>query len=163
MDNLQKELEHILSSVQQINQASEESVQTEIDFKESVESELSILEGLGEFHNQEQMYKLFYKGIQKFHSEYLPKDKEISTVIRNLVATILSKKLKKNITYGTRGGDSRQASVQDYENVISAYSDWADKNPQNLLGLADTLLNKGKELGIIPEEYSIQDFVPTEK
>ena len=164
-NSLEKELETILSSVERIISSDKKNIEPELELEPGKidEKTAAIVQQFGEVHDQSQMYALFYQGIQKMQSEYLPKDATITEVIRNLSATILSKKMKKQVTYGVRGGDSRQASVSDYRNLIDAYSEWVKSNPNNLLGLAHTLLQKGKDLGIIPPEYEINDFVPAEK
>lgn len=155
MDIAEKELDSILSAVDRIVASNINEGTPTLGIENEI-PENSILESLGAFHDQEQMYNLFYKGIQKILGN-LPKGEEITKIIRNLNSTILSKRIKdKN---GVRGGDSRQASIQEYKDLIDAYESWMKNNPNNLLGLALNLLNKGKELSIIPQNYELKDFL----
>lgn len=153
MNEVEKVLENILTAVDRVVESSDQlKIETSIDTANS-----DVLKDVRGVHDQEEMYNLFYKGIQRILSEYLPKGEDITKIIRNLNATILSKHMKNE--YGVRGGDSRQASVNDYKNLIDAYEKWYSVNPENLLGLAYELLKKGKELEIIPDEMEISDFL----
>ncbi|MDR0892835.1 MAG: hypothetical protein LBN24_09500 [Mediterranea sp.] len=103
-------------------------------------------------------YNLYYGNIQKFMNDFLPKDNDITKPIRNLVSTLLSHHEKDKVKYGVRGGDSRMASTEDMEHIIDVLSDWSE-TPQDYLKLAYILIQKNKELGYIPEERTIQDYV----
>lgn len=157
METTEKKLEEILSSVERIVANREDSnYQGTLDINAPTDIS-NLLGDLGEIHDQEQMYQLYYKGIQRLLATYLPANEDITKVIRNLSSTILSKHMKDK--RGVRGADSRQASVGDYQNLMDVYASWATKNPSNLLGLATELLEKGKEKNIIPEDATLQDFL----
>ncbi|MCR5362448.1 MAG: hypothetical protein K6E73_10650 [Bacteroidales bacterium] len=151
MDSAQKKLEAILSDIERI------AIENESSENVGIELASDFSASLPDIHDQQQMYELFYKGIQRFLAEYLPKGEDITKVIRNLNATILSGHMKNE--RGVRGGDSRQASVEDYKNAMDAYVRWHSSSPTNYLGLANNLLEKGKELGIIPQESDLSDFL----
>lgn len=105
----------------------------------------------------DQSYKLYYQNIQKFLGEYLPKDNDISKVIRNLICVLLAHKELSGITYGVRGADSRMATTTDMENIIDVLSEWSE-TPTDYFKLAHILLRKNKELKYIPEDRDLKDY-----
>jgi len=66
---------------------------------------------------------------------------------------------EKNLTYGKRGADSRQAKTPDMENLIEVLIDWST-TPNDYFRLSNILLNKNKELEYIPQERSLADYIP---
>lgn len=105
----------------------------------------------------DQSYKLYYQNIQKFLGEYLPKDNDISKVIRNLICILLAHRELSGITYGVRGADSRMATTTDMENIIDVLSEWSE-TPTDYFKLAHILLRKNKELKYIPEDRDLKDY-----
>lgn len=108
--------------------------------------------------NPEKSYDLYYNGIQGFLRSFLPKEESLAKPIRELVAILLTGKEKENILTGRRGGDSRQATTMDMENVISVFSEWAE-TPHDYMRLSHILLMKNIECGYIPENRTIADYV----
>ncbi|MDK2837838.1 MAG: hypothetical protein PWQ53_481 [Bacteroidota bacterium] len=107
----------------------------------------------------EKSYELYYRNIQPFLNLFIPKDNEINRPIRELVCILLTGKEKKNLTYGKRGADSRQAKTPDMENLIEVLIDWST-TPNDYFRLSNILLNKNKELEYIPQERSLADYIP---
>ena len=103
-------------------------------------------------------YTLYYQNIQKFLGDFLPKDNDISKTIRELICILLAHKELSGITYGTREADSRMATTTDMENLIDVLSEWSE-TPTDYFKLANILLKKNKELGYIPEEREIKDYL----
>lgn len=101
-------------------------------------------------------YDLYYGNIQKFLGLFLPKDNDISKPIRELVCILLTGKEKDK--KGIRHGDSRQARTNDMEHLIDVLSEWSE-TPQDFFRLAITLIDKNKELGYIPAERTIKDYL----
>ena len=94
----------------------------------------------------------------KFLGDFLPKDNDISKTIRELICILLAHKELSGITYGTREADSRMATTTDMENLIDVLSEWSE-TPTDYFKLANILLKKNKELGYIPEEREIKDYL----
>ncbi len=107
----------------------------------------------------EKSYELYYRNIQPFLNLFIPKDNEINKPIRELICILLTGKEKKNLTYGKRGADPRQAKTPDMENLIEVLIDWST-TPNDYFRLSNILLNKNKELEYIPQERSLADYVP---
>lgn len=109
-------------------------------------------------HNPEKLYDLYYKNIQKFLGEVLPKNNEITKVIREEVCILLAHKELSGLTYGVRGSDSRQATEEDMKHMVDVLTEWS-ATPTDYLKLAYILLDKCKELGYIPKEREIKDYL----
>jgi len=107
----------------------------------------------------EKSYELYYRNIQPFLNLFIPKDNEINKPIRELICILLTGKEKKNLTYGKRGADPRQAKTPDMENLIEVLIDWST-TPNDYFRLSNILLNKNKELEYIPQERSLADYIP---
>ena len=103
-------------------------------------------------------HDLYYKNIQKFLGEFLPKNNDISKVIRNEICILLTHKELSGLTYGVRGGDSRMSTSEDMEHIIDVLSEWSE-TPTDYFKLSIILLNKCKELGYVPEEREIKDYL----
>lgn len=155
MDNTKRKVEELMTAVDRIVE-SRESKPDLFGFDEERES---LREKLGiSSHDPQQVYNLFYGNIQTFLSNILPKDATINGPIRNLVCTLLSHHEKENITSGKRGADSRMATNEDMEELINILYEWSE-TPHDLLGLANKLLEKNKELKYVPKERTLQDYV----
>lgn len=89
----------------------------------------------------EKSYELYYRNIQPFLNLFIPKDNEINKPIRELICILLTGKEKKNLTYGKRGADPRQAKTPDMENLIEVLIDWST-TPNDYFRLSNILLNK---------------------
>ncbi|MDB4498187.1 hypothetical protein N9251_02460 [Gammaproteobacteria bacterium] len=111
-----------------------------------------------DIQNPEQSYSLYYNNIQNFLNTYLPKNTEVSKVIRNLINTLLSHHERENIKYGKRGADGRMAKTQDMENLIDIFVEWS-KSPNDYYKLALILLQKNKDLKYIPKDRKINDYI----
>ena len=92
------------------------------------------------------------------YADFLYKDNDISKTIRELICILLAHKELSGITYGTREADSRMATTTDMENLIDVLSEWSE-TPTDYFKLANILLKKNKELGYIPEEREIKDYL----
>ncbi len=103
-------------------------------------------------------YALYYMNIQKFLGEFLPKDEAVSRVIREEICILLAHKERSGLTYGARGSDSRMATSEDMEHIIDVLSEWSD-TPVDYFRLANILLNKNKELGYVPLERELKDYM----
>lgn len=156
MELSKKSLDDLISAAEKIieaNRTSEPNLFGEVSNPDKIKEILGVSE-----QNPELSYDLYYKNIQKFLGEFLPKGNVISKVIRNLVCIMLSHKELSGLTYGTRGGDSRMAKSEDMENMIDVLSEWSE-TPTDYFALATILLNKCKELEYIPQERQLNDYV----
>ena len=113
--------------------------------------------GLAE-QDPEKSYKLYYGNIQKALRKFLPPRKKTSQVARELVAILLSHKEKENVNSGRRGADSRMARTDDMVNLIDVLSEWSE-TPEDIMRLIYILLNKNKELGYVPNDRRISDYL----
>lgn len=109
-----------------------------------------------EIQDPEKSYDLYYRNIQSFLNRFLPKDNVISKPIRELVCILLTHKEKDR--KGIRHADSRQARTAEMENLIDVLSEWSE-TPTEFFRLALLLLQKNKDLGYIPTDRTIQDYL----
>ena len=149
-------LEELISAVDKIVD-NRQSKQLDIFPEEVTSKDISKTLGIP-LQDSDKSYNLYYNNIQNFMSKFLPKDDTITKPIRNLLCTLLSHHEKSNIKSGTRGGDSRMASTKDMEHIIDVLSEWSE-TPHDYMKLSNILLAKNIELGYIPEERSIQDYL----
>lgn len=157
MENLKRSLDDLISVADKIIEAhkpQERDLFGEIRNPEAIKKIFGISE-----QNPDVSYDLYYVNIRRFLREFLPKDEDISVVIRELVCILLTHKEKPGLTYGIRGRDSRMSNTEDMENIISVLSEWS-KTPTDYLKLAIILLNKCKELGYVPQERTLSDYIP---
>lgn len=156
MELSKKKLEDLISAADKIIEANS---QIQEDLFGQVKNPNAISEILDiPLQDPQKSYKLYYQNIQKFLAEVLPKNNDVSKVIRELVCILLAHKELSNLTYGTRGSDSRMATTEDMENLIDVFSEWAE-TPTDFLKLITILLKKNKDLGYIPQERDIQDYL----
>lgn len=156
MELSKKNLDDLISAAEKIieaNTVSKPDLFGEIKNPDGIKEILGIPE-----QNPKLSYDLYYKNIQKFLDEFLPKDIEITPVIRELVCILLSHKEKTGLTYGIRGADSRMSKTEDMENIIDVLSEWSE-TPTDYFRLATILLNKCKELGYVPQERILSDYI----
>jgi len=103
-------------------------------------------------------YSLYYHNIQKALRSFLPAKTPVTKVIRELVAVLLTGHEKENIKSGKRGADSRMATTDDMVHLIDVLSEWSS-TPEDPMKLVYILFDKNKELGYIPSERSLADYV----
>ncbi len=154
MELSKKKLEDLISAVEKIveaNNQQEPNLFNELTESVDIANILDV-----PIQDPNKSYELYYENIQKFLRMFLPKDNEISKPIRELVCVLLTGKEKDS--KGIRHGDSRQSKTSDMEHLIDVLSEWSE-TPQDFFRLAITLINKNKELGYIPSERNIQDYV----
>ena len=108
----------------------------------------------------EKSWELYYENIQQFLNRFLPKDTDISKVIREQVCILLAHKERSGLTYGKRHADSRMAKTKDMEHLIDVLSEWS-ATPTDYFRLSHILLNKCKELKYVPEDREICDYIQT--
>lgn len=156
MELQKKTLEELMSAADKIIAANSH---TEPDLFGEVQNPKAINEILGiSEQNPNLSYELYYPNIQRLLGQFLPEGEVISKVIRNLVCTLLTHRELSNLTYGIRGADSRMSKTEDMENMINVLTEWSE-TPTDFLKLALILLNKCKELGYIPHERELRDYV----
>lgn len=158
MELSKKSLDDLISAADKIieaNSSLEKDLFGEVRNLETVREILGISE-----QNPKLSYELYYGNIQKFLGEFLPKGEDISHVIRELVCILLAHKELSGLTYGVRGADSRMSDTNDMQNMIEVLSEWS-KTPTDYFKLATILLDKCKELGYVPQERALNDYVPT--
>lgn len=156
MEINKKRLEDLISAADKIIAANEEKT-TDLFGEVNNIDEIRRIFDLP-IQDPQKSYDLYYKNIQKFLGEILPKDNEISKVIREEVCILLAHKELSGLTYGVRGADSRQATTEDMEHIINVLTEWSE-TPTDYFKLAHILLNKCKELGYIPEDREIKDYL----
>ena len=155
MEIAKKKLEDLITAAEKIVEANsqpQEDLFGEVRDPNAVAKILDI-----PLQDPDQSYKLYYQNIQKFLGENLPKDNDISKVIRNLICILLAHRELSGITYGVRGADSRMATTTDMENIIDVLSEWSE-TPTDYFKLAHILLRKNKELKYIPEDRDLKDY-----
>lgn len=148
------QLEEVVNKIVTANNLEQKNLFGETRLTREVVELLDIRE-----QDPELSYNLYYRNIQPFLNLFIPKDDTINRPIRELICILLTGKEKKNITYGTRGADSRSSLTSDMEDIIEVLSDWSE-TPNDYFRLTNILLNKNKELGFIPEDRTIQDYIP---
>lgn len=156
MELQKKSLEELMSAADKIiaaNSHTEPDLFGEVQNPETIQEILGISE-----QNPSLSYELYYPNIQKLLRQFLPEGEDISKVIRNLVCTLLSHKELSGLTHGVRGADSRMSKTEDMENMISVLTEWSE-TPADFFKLALILLNKCKELGYIPHDRELSDYV----
>ena len=156
METNRKRLEDLISAADKIIAANEERATDLFGEVNNVDEIRKILDV--PVQDPQKSYDLYYKNIQKFLGDILPKDNDISRVIREEICILLAHKELSGLTYGVRGADSRQATTEDMEHIIDVLTEWAE-TPTDFLKLAHILLSKCKELGYIPEEREIKDYL----
>lgn len=157
MELSKKSLDDLISAADKIieaNSSPENNLFGEVQNPEAVREILGISE-----QNPNLSHELYYANIQKFLGKFLPKGEDITRVIRNLVCILLAHKELSGLTYGIRGADSRMSKTEDMENMIDVLSEWSE-TPTDYLKLATILLDKCKELGYVPQERRLNDYVP---
>ena len=158
MELSKKSVDDLISAADKIIEANKNSRNDlfgEIDNPGYIKKILDISE-----QDPERSYRLYYANIQSFLGKFLPKGEDISKVIRNLVCILLSHKEMSGLTHGRRGSDSRMSKTDDMENMIEVLSEWSE-TPTDYLKLATILLDKCKELGYVPKERVLSDYVST--
>lgn len=158
MELSKKSLDDLISAADKIieaNNNSEKNLFGEVQNSETIREILGISE-----QNPKLSHELYYGNIQKFLGTFLPKGEDISRVIRELVCILLTHKELSGLTYGVRGADSRMSETKDMQNMIEVLSEWSE-TPTDYFKLATILLDKCKELGYIPQERALKDYVPT--
>ena len=156
MELNKKRLDDLISAADKIivaNSVPQENLFGEVKNLDEIRNILDL-----SLQDPEKSYDLYYKNIQKFLGEFLPKNNDISKVIRNEVCILLVHKELSGLTYGVRGGDSRMATSEDMEHIIDVLSEWSE-TPTDYFKLSIILLNKCKELGYVPEEREIKDYL----
>lgn len=156
MELNEKKLEELISAADKIvaaNNVSQEDWFGEVRNADAVGKILGLSS-----QNPEKSYDLYYKNIQRFLGEFLPKDNKISKVIREEVCVLLAHKERSGLTYGARNGDSRMATTEDMEHLIDVLTEWSE-TPTDYFKLSVILMNKCKELGYVPQERDIQDYL----
>lgn len=156
MELNKKKLEDLISAADKIiaaNNTPKEDLFGEVKNLNAIQSILDL-----QLHDAKKSYNLYYMNIQKFLNEFLPKENEISKVIREEVCILLAHKERSGLTHGIRKADSRMASPQDMENMIDVLIKWAE-TPTDYFKLAVILLDKCKELGYVPREREIKDYL----
>lgn len=103
-------------------------------------------------------YTLYYNNIRKFLNACIPRNHEMRNVIFEEVNIMLAHKEKSNITSGIRGADSRMATTRDMENIIDVFTEWS-ATPTDYLRLVYILLHKNKELGYVPQNRELNDYI----
>ncbi|WP_047451796.1 hypothetical protein [Alistipes sp. ZOR0009] len=156
MEISKQKLDDLISAVEKIVEANSSQEHNLFPTLKSPENISEILEI--PLQDPQKSYNLYYSNIQKFLGTFLPKDNEISKPIRELVCILLTGKEKSNLTYGTRGADSRMARTNDMENMIDVLSEWSS-TPNEFFRLGIILLEKNKKLGYISEERTLQDYI----
>lgn len=160
---LQKEkLEDFINAAKHIiesQQHDQEKLLFEVTQEDDAEiEELTKLIDAPIVEDPEKSYDLFYNGIQAFLLRILPQDAQIRKPILELKSIFLSGKEKKHIKYGKRGADSRMSYMDRMEDVIDILTQWS-QTPNEYLKLAHLFLQKNKELGYIPEDREISDYI----
>lgn len=122
--------------------------------------EIAGLKGLseGQFEaDPEKAYNLYYSGIERTLTLSLPKEKSITRPVRELKCILLTGK-EKNSKTGVRGADSRMQNISTMEAIVDILDEWS-RTSLNPMELANLLLVKNKELGFIPTEREISDYL----
>lgn len=162
MELKKDKLEELIGATQRIIEAQQNDKKKLLfglteENKEEIE-ELNELLNVSLIEDPDKSYDLFYNGIQKFLLSVLPKDTKIRQPILELKSILLTGKEKKNINSGKRGADSRMTYMSSMENVIDIITEWS-MSPHDYMKLAYLLLNKNKQLGFIPENRDISDYM----
>ncbi|WP_303180607.1 hypothetical protein [uncultured Butyricimonas sp.] len=157
-----EKLEDFINAARQIvesQQHDQEKLLFEITQEDDAEiKELTKLIDAQTIEDPDKSYDLFYNGIQAFLLKILPQDTKIRKPILELKSIFLSGKEKENIKYGKRGADSRMSYMERMEDVIDILTQWS-QTPNEYLKLAHLFLVKNKELGYIPEDREISDYI----
>lgn len=156
METNRKRLEDLISAADKIIAANEEKNADLFGEVNNIDEIRKIFDL--PIQDPQKSYDLYYKNIQKFLSDILPKDNSISKVIREEICILLAHKELSGLTYGVRGADSRQATTEDMEHIIDVLTEWSE-TPTDYFKLAHILLDKCKGLGYIPEEREIKDYL----
>lgn len=154
MELSKKKIDELISAVDKIvaaNSQTETNLFNELTGAENITEILNI-----PIQDPEKSYDLYYGNIQKFLNRFIPKDNQINKPIRELICILLTHKEKDK--RGIRHADSRQARTTEMENLIDVLSQWSE-TPTDYFRLSHLLLQKNKELGYIPEEKTIQDYL----
>lgn len=154
MELSKKKIDELISAVDKIVSANS---QNETNLFNELVAPNDIVKILGiSVQDPNESYRLYYGNIQKFLNCFLPKDNQISKLIRELVCILLTHKEKDK--KGIRHADSRQARTVEMENLIDVLSQWSE-TPTDFFRLSQLLLQKNKELKYISEEKTIQDYL----
>lgn len=123
-------------------------------------NELDELKNLTEGHfeaDPAMSYKLYYNGILRTLKLSLPNDPKISKPVRELVCILLTGKEKDPKTK-IRGADPRMQNISTMELMVDVLDTWS-RSSLNPIELASMLLEKNKELGNIPKEREVSDYL----
>lgn len=156
MELNKKKLEELITAADKIvaaNSVPQEDLFGEVRNADAVRRILDV-----PLQDPEKSYDLYYKNIQRFLGEFLPKDNVVSKAIREEVCVLLAHKERFGLTYGARGGDSRMATTEDMEHLIDVLTEWSE-TPTDYFRLSVILLNKCKKLGYVPQEREIRDYL----
>lgn len=156
MELNKKKLEELITAADKIvaaNSVPQEDLFGEVRNADAVRRILDV-----PLQDPEKSYDLYYKNIQRFLGEFLPKDNVVSKAIREEVCVLLAHKERSGLTYGARGGDSRMATTEDMEHLIDVLTEWSE-TPTDYFRLSVILLNKCKKLGYVPQEREIRDYL----
>ena len=151
-----RKIEELIAATDKIieaNNKSQEDLFGEIKDTNKIQEILDL-----SLQDPQKSYNLYYNNIRKFLNEFIPKDNDIKRVIFEEVNILLTHKELSKITYGKRKADSRMATTKDMENIIDVLSEWAE-TPTEYFKLANILLKKNKELGYVPEERELRDYL----
>ena len=156
MEIAKKKLDDLITAAEKIVEANS---QPQIDLFGEVRKPDAVAKILDiPLQDPDKSYNLYYQNIQRFLGEFLPKNNDISKIIRALVCVLLAHRELSGITYGVRGADSRMATTTDMENIIDVLSEWSE-TPTDYFQLANILLRKNKELKYIPENRNLKDYL----
>lgn len=160
-----KKIEELISTAKRITDAqknNKEELLFEIskDNNREIDTWNSLLDD-DLLQDPDQSYNLFYKGIQAFMLNLMPKS-EIRTIILELKSIMMTGKEKKYISYGVRGADSRMSTTQKMESMIDTLTEWS-KTPEDFFKLATLLLQKNKTLGFSPQDRLLGEYVPNSR
>lgn len=159
-----KKIEEFISKARQITDSQKNS-KDQLLFKIGKESGSDVWDSLLDenvLQDPEKTYDLFYNGIQSFLTTLMPKKTEMRTVILEMKTIMLTGKELSNISYGTRGADSRMSKMKDMEKVIDILTEWST-TPDDFFKLANLLLQKNISLGFSPEDREFTDYLPKKK
>ncbi|UVD79321.1 hypothetical protein NWE55_14485 [Myroides albus] len=158
-----KKIEELISTAKRITEAQKgnsEALLIEIG-QDKEDSRWTALLEEDTLQDPEKSYDLFYNGIQSLLLSLLPKGEQRS-VILELKTIMLTGKELSSISSGTRGADSRMSKTKDMEAMIDTLSLWST-TPHDFFKLATLLLEKNKELGYVPSERMLGDYVKGRK
>ena len=160
METTKRKLEELISAADKIIEANskpQENLFGEVKDPNKIRELLDL-----PLQDPQKSYELYYPNIRKFLDKYIPKDLDIREVIFEEVNIMLAHKERIGITCGKRNADSRMSSTKDMEYLIDVLSEWAE-TPTDYFKLAHILLKKNQELGYVPKERVLRDYMKQRK